>query len=53
MSKIEKNIPCRSCLTEAILVICKKIVRFEVFDEWELSKISKIIALAEVRAVRR
>ena len=33
MSKIGKKIPCRSCLTEAILVIGKKIVRFEMFDE--------------------
>ena len=32
MSKIRK-IPCRSCLTEAILVIGKKIVRFKMFDE--------------------
>ena len=33
MSKIGKKIPCRSCLTEAILVIGKKIVRFKMFDE--------------------
>ena len=33
MSKIGKKIPCRSCLKEAILVIWKKIVRFEMFDE--------------------
>ena len=33
MSKIGKNIPCRSCLMEAILVIRKKNVRFEMFDE--------------------
>ena len=33
MSKIGKKISCRSCLTEAILVIGKKIVRFEMFDE--------------------
>ena len=33
MSKIGKKIPCRSCLTEAIVVIWKKIVRFEIFDE--------------------
>ena len=33
MSKIGKKIPCRSCLTEAILVIWEKIVRFEMFDE--------------------
>ena len=33
MSKIGKKIPCRSCLTEAILVIGKKIVRFKTFDE--------------------
>ena len=33
MSKTGKKIPCRSCLTEAILVIWKKLVRFEVFDE--------------------
>ena len=33
MSKIGKKIPCRPCLTEAILVIGKKIVRFEMFDE--------------------
>ena len=33
MSKIGKKIPCRSCLTEAILVIGKKIVRYEMFDE--------------------
>ena len=33
MSKIGKKIPCRSCLTEAILVIRKKVVRFEMFDE--------------------
>ena len=33
MSKIGKKIPSRSCLTEAILVIRKKIVRFEMFDE--------------------
>ena len=33
MSKIGQMIPCRSCLTEAILVAGKKIVRFEMFDE--------------------
>ena len=33
MSKIGKEIPRRSCLTEAILLIGKKIVRFEMFDE--------------------
>ena len=33
MSKIGKKIPCRSCLTEAMLVIGKKTVRFEMFDE--------------------
>ena len=33
MSKIGKKIPCRSCLTDAILVIGKKIVRFKMFDE--------------------
>ena len=33
MSKIGKKIPCRSCLTEAILVIGEKIVRFKMFDE--------------------
>ena len=33
MSKIGKKIPYRSCLMEAILVIRKKIVRFEMFDE--------------------
>ena len=33
MSKIGKKIPSRSCLTEAILVVCKKIVRFKMFDE--------------------
>ena len=33
MSKIGKKIPCRSCLTEAIRVIGKKIVRFKMFDE--------------------
>ena len=33
MSKIGKKIPCRTCLTEAILVIWKQIVRFEMFDE--------------------
>ena len=33
MSKIGKKIPCRYCLMEAILVIGKKIVRFEMFDE--------------------
>ena len=33
MSKIGKKIPCRSCLTEAILMIRKKTVRFETFDE--------------------
>ena len=33
MSKMGKKIPCRSYLTEAILVIGKKIVRFEMFDE--------------------
>ena len=33
MSKIGKKIPCRSCLTKAILVIGKKTVRFEMFDE--------------------
>ena len=32
MSKIGKKIPCRSFLTEAILVI-GKIVRFKMFDE--------------------
>ena len=33
MSKIGKKIPCRSCLTEAILVVGKKIIRFEMFGE--------------------
>ena len=33
MSKIGKKIPCRSCLTEAILVIWKKVVKFEMLDE--------------------
>ena len=33
MSKIGKEIPCRSCLTEAVLVIGKKTVRFKMFDE--------------------
>ena len=33
MSKIRKKILCRSCLTEVILVIRKKIVRFEMPDE--------------------
>ena len=33
MSKIGKKIPCSSCLTEAILVIGKKIVRFKMFNE--------------------
>ena len=33
MSKTGKKIPCRPCLTEAILVIRKKIVRFKMFDE--------------------
>ena len=33
MSKIGKKIPHRLCLTKAMLVICKKIVRFEMFDE--------------------
>ena len=33
MSKIGKKIPCRSYLAEAIPVIGKKIVRFEMFDE--------------------
>ena len=33
MSKIGKKIPCRSCLTEAILMIGRKIVRFKMFDE--------------------
>ena len=33
MSKIGKKIPHRFCLTEAILVIGKKIGRFEMFDE--------------------
>ena len=43
MSKIGKKIPCRSCLTEAILVIRKKVVRFEMFGS-ELSKVSKTLA---------
>ena len=38
MSKIGKKIPCRSCLTEAILVIGKKIVRFKMFDEVEIKQ---------------
>ena len=33
MSKKGKKIPCRFCLTKAILVIGKKIVRFKMFDE--------------------
>ena len=33
LSKIGKMIPCRSYLTDTILVIWKKIVRFEMFDE--------------------
>ena len=33
MSKIGKKIPCRSCFTEAILVIGKKIVRLDMLDE--------------------
>ena len=33
MSTIGKKIPCRSCFMEAILVIWKKNVRFEMFDE--------------------
>ena len=33
MSKIGKKIPSRSCLTEAILVIGKKIIRLKMFDE--------------------
>ena len=33
MSKIGKKIPCRYCLTEAILVVGKKIVRFKMSDE--------------------
>ena len=32
MSKVGKKI-CRFCFTEAILVIGKKIVRFEMFDK--------------------
>ena len=33
MSEVGKKIPRRSCRTEAILVIRKKIVRFKMFDE--------------------
>ena len=33
MSKIGKKIPCRSCHAEAMLMISKKIVRLEMFDE--------------------
>ena len=43
MSKIGKKIPRRSCLTEAILVIGKKIVRVEMFDEVGLSKVLKTL----------
>ena len=38
MSKIGKKIPCRSCPMEAVLVIWKKIVRFEMFDEVEVKQ---------------
>ena len=51
MSKIGKKIPCRSCVTEAILVIGKKIVRFEILTKWELSIVSKTLATAKVRAI--
>ena len=50
MSKIGKKIPCRYCLTEAMLVI-GKILRFEIFDKVVFNKVSKTLAIAEVRAI--
>ena len=47
MSKIGKKIPGRSCLTEAILVIGKKIVRFEMFDEVGVKTIHKVATIEE------
>ena len=51
MSKIGKKFPCRSCLTEAILVIGKKCVRFKMFDEVGVKQSFKTLTTAEVRAI--
>ena len=41
MSKVGKMIPCRSCLTEAMLVIKKRLLDSRYLIKWELSNVSK------------
>ena len=52
MSKIGKKIPCRSCLMEAILVT-ERLLDSKCLMKWDLSKVSKTLATAEVRAIGR